>query len=176
MSGCVNDGSPVGGCRTALKSILILKDKSPDSKDKLVWKWVKGQSTTQEEFGVPTGTTQYALCVHAGTTAALLAHYTVPGDAMKWAPIGTNGYKYTDPTASASGITKVLLKGSAQDKSKCLVKGKGTNLDDFDLTDLVDPVTVQLVNSANSTCFQSTFGAADFIKFNDPAQFKAKAQ
>ena len=56
------------------------------------------------------------------------------------------------------------------------MKGKGTNLDDFDLTTLVDPVTVQLVNSANTICFESTFDQADFIKFNDPAQFKAKAQ
>jgi len=176
ISGCVNDGSAVGGCRTALKSILILKDKSPDTKDKLVWKWVKGQSTTQDAFGVPTGTTQYALCIHAGTAAALLASYNVPGDAMKWSAIGTKGYKYTDPAGSAAGITKVLLKGSAQDKAKCLVKGKGTNLDDFDLTDLIDPVTVQLVNSANTTCFESTFQQADFIKFGDPVQFKAKAQ
>ena len=176
LTGCVNDPSPIGGCRTALKSILLLKDKSPDSKDKLVWKWVKGQSTTQAEFGVPTGTTQYALCIHAGTTAALLASYNVPGDATKWSAIDGKGYKYTDPAGSASGITKVLLKGSTTNKAKCLVKGKGTNLDDFDLTTLVDPVTVQLVNSANTTCFESAFDQADFIKFNDPAEFKAKAQ
>ena len=100
IGGCVNDGSPVGGCRTALKSILILKDKSPDSKDKLVWKWVKGQSTAQSEFGVPTGTTQYAVCIHAGTAAALLANYNVPSSAMKWSTIGTKGYKYTDPPAA----------------------------------------------------------------------------
>src|SRR5262249_32514487 len=166
ISGCVNDGSPHGGCRTALKSILLLKDKSPDSKDKLVWKWVKGQSTTQSEFGVPSGTTQYALCIHAGTSAALLASYNVPADAMKWSALGTKGYKYTDPAGSAAGITKGLLKGSTHDKAKCLMKGKGTNLADFDLTMLVDPVTVQLVNSANTTCFESTFDQADFIKFD----------
>ena len=56
------------------------------------------------------------------------------------------------------------------------MKGKGTTLDDFNLTDLIDPVIVQLVNSANTTCFESTFQPADFIKFGDPVQFKAKAQ
>ena len=66
--------------------------------------------------------------------ARLLANYNVPGDALKWSAIGTKGYKYTDPAGSADGITKVILKGSAQDKTKCLVKGKGIGLDDFDLT------------------------------------------
>jgi len=70
--------------------------------------------------------------------------------------------KYTDPAGSADGITKVLLKGSTQDKAKCLVKGKGANLDDLDLTTLVEPVTVQLVNSATSACFETTFDQADF--------------
>lgn len=37
-------------------------------------------------------------------------------------------------------------------------------------------VTVQLVNDGTSVCFDSMFDQADFIMFNDPAQFKAKAQ
>ena len=176
VGGCMHPASPLAGCRTAVKSILLLKDKADDAKDKLVWKWVKGEPTAQSDFGVPTGTTQYALCIYTGTASALVANYNVPGDAMKWAGLGTQGYKYTDATGSAAGITKVLLKGSTQDKSKCLVKGKGTGLDDFDLTTLVDPVTVQLVNDSTPACFESTFTQADFIKSNDAAQFKAKAQ
>lgn len=101
---------------------------------------------------------------------------TIPSDAAKWAPISTKGYKYTDPAGSADGITKVLLKGSTQNKAKCLVKGQGVNLDDLALTTLVAPVTVQLVNDSTTACFESTFDQTDFIKFNDPAQFKAKAQ
>jgi cysteine-rich repeat protein len=174
--GCAHDGSLVTGCRAALKSILLLKDKSPDDKDKLLWKWVKGEPTTQADFGVPTGTTQYALCLHAGTAAALVADYAIPGDGVKWTPISTKGYKYTDPGGSSDGITKVLLKGSPQDKSKCVVKGKGVGLDDFDLTTLVDPVTVQLINDATSACFESTFDEADFITSDDPSEFKAKAR
>ena len=37
-------------------------------------------------------------------------------------------------------------------------------------------MTVQLVNERQHTCFESTFDQADFIKFNDAGQFKAKAQ
>jgi len=177
ISGCVFDGSPVGGCRTSAKSILILKDKTPDDKDKLVYKWIKGASTDQAEFGVPTGTTDYALCIYTGTGPALIANYAIPASATKWAPISDKGYKYKDKTGAASGITKIILKGSTSNKSKCLVKGKGTGLDDPDLTQLVDPVLVQLVNNAaGGACFESTFNASDFIKFNNQALFKAKAQ
>ena len=176
VTGCANAGSPVGGCRTALKSTLIMKNESPDTKDTLSWKWIKGQSTTQAEFGVPTATTQYALCIYAGAAAALAADYAVPGGAVKWSPIGTTGYKYKDSGGSADGITKIVLKGGAQDKSKCLVKGKGGNLDDVVLEDLDNNslVIVQLVNDSTSVCFESTFTPADFITVNDPMQFKAR--
>ena len=127
-------------------------------------------------IGVPTGTTRYALCIYTGTASALVADYPVPGNSTKWSPISGKGYAYKDASGSESGITKIVLKGSTADKSKCLVKGKGVSLDDLDLTDLGDPLTVQLVNDAGSACFESTFDQADFITFNDPAQFKAKAQ
>jgi len=177
IDGCVHDPTPVGGCRTAQKSMLILKQGSPDSKDKLIWKWIKGQATGQGDFGVPTGTTQYALCIYAGTVSAT-ADYVVPGDAVKWSAIATKGYKYKDASGANDGITKILLKGGAPDKSKCLVKGKGANLDDLALETLDDNglVTVQLVNDSTSVCFESTFTAADFVTVDDPTQFKAKTQ
>lgn len=176
--GCANAG-PAVGCRTALKSTLILKNSTEDARDKLVWKWIKGQSTSQAEFGVPTATTRYALCIFTGTTAAsLVAHYMVPADAMKWSPVGTIGYEYKDSNGSADGITKIALKGDDQNRSKCLVKGKGAALDDVALDTLDDSglLTVQLVNDSTSVCFESAFAAADFVTVDDPARFKAKAR
>ena len=34
-----------------------------------MWKWIKGAATTIAEFGLPTGTTAYTLCLYAGTAA-----------------------------------------------------------------------------------------------------------
>ena len=140
--------------------------------------WTKGQPTSQAEFGLPTGTTQYALCIYTGTVSALVADYTVPGDAVKWSPIGSNGYKYKDSNGAADGITKITLKGSTQNTSKALVKGKGADLADVALESLDDDglIVVQLVNDSTSVCFESTFEPPDFITVDDPAQFKAKAQ
>ena len=68
----------------------------------------------------------------------------VPPGSTDWQELSTKGYKYS--TGSADGITKVLLKGSDRDRSKVLVKGKGTDLPDLTLP--ISPlVTVQLVNS-----------------------------
>jgi hypothetical protein len=176
LDGCAYASAPVGGCRSALKSKLILKDKATNSSDKLTWIWAKGQSTIQSELGAPNATTQYSLCIYTGTTGSLVADYTVDADAMKWSAIGTTGYKYKDTSASADGITKVILRGNTNDKAKCVVKGKGDGLDDLDLTELVDPVKVQLVNDTTSVCFESAFDQSDFIHFNDPAEFKAKVR
>ena len=65
--------TPAIGCRTAAKSILVVKDNATDTKDKLIWKWIKGASTTQAEFGdptVPVTGANIALCVYDNTCAA----------------------------------------------------------------------------------------------------------
>ena len=168
---------PRGTCRTALKSIILLKnDASDDTKDKLLYKWLKGAATIQDDFGTPTATTNYALCIYAGSAQALLAEADVAADPLKWPPISTKGYKYKDPGGSSDGIQKVILKGGDAGKSKALVKGKGTGLPDPTLSPSVElPVVAELVNSSNNICFGSTFDGLDVIK-NDGVQFKAKDQ
>ncbi len=165
--------APFSSCRTALKSILLIKNDAPDSKDKLIWKWIKGAMTTQADFGNPTTSTDYALCIFAGTANVLAAE--VPASASRWSPVSDKGYKYKDTSGTPIGITKVLLKGGDAGKAKCLVKGKGPNLPDPTLGSLPLPVKAQLVNSSNSICFEGEFDAPDVIK-NTPTQFKAKAQ
>jgi len=167
--------APRGTCRAAAKSILLFKDNADDGKDKLLWKWLKGDATTQGDFGLPSGTTNYALCVYAGTTETLIADADIAADAVKWSPISTKGYKYKDSSGTSDGIQKVVLKGGAQGKAKALVKGKGSGLPDPTLGDMPLPVLAELVNSANGICFAATYDANDVIK-DDDAQFKAKAQ
>jgi len=178
VGGCVHGTSPFAGCRTALRSTLHLKSDADDANDTLVWKWAKGQTTAQADFGVPSATTKSALCIYTiyiGSTPTLVAEYDVPADAVKWSAISTKGYKYTDPAGGTDGIRKIVLKGGTQNKSKCVVKGKGSGLNDLDLLTLFDPLIVQLVNSSTPACFESTFTQADFVIFNDSAEFKAKA-
>src|SRR5262249_34012364 len=152
--------SPEGGCRAAAKSLLLLKNKSDDNKDKLVWKWIKGEPTTQTEFGDPTVSANYSLCIYAGTAETLVGTIDVP-PGSKWSTVSFKGYKYTDPAGTADGARTIKLKGSTDNKSKALVKGGGAALPDpMDSNQLVLPVRVQLVNHSSMVCFESTFSSA----------------
>ena len=158
-------------CKAAGKAILLLKNNADDSKDKLAFKWLKGSETMLSELGTPTGTTNYTLCLNAGTTTASVL---LPGGS-KWQASGTKGFKFKDPTGAPDGAQKAVLKSGAAGKAKALVKGKGSELPDSLIPALPLPVTARLVNDENSTCFEVVFDSGDVIK-NDAKQFKAKAQ
>lgn len=172
--------APFGACRNAAKSILLLKDSpSNDAKDKLSWKWIKGEATSPPELGDPTATTEYSLCLYAGSTSALIRQVDVPVSAALWEPIGDKGYKYKHKLAAFDGTKKVLLKGSEKNRSKAIFKGVG-----FALPDLLPgtlpfagedfPVVVELINNETGVCFGSSFDAGD-VKKNVAEKFKAKA-
>jgi cysteine-rich repeat protein len=161
------------GCKTPGKSILILKNSSDDTKDKLIFKWLKGPQTDQSDFGDPRSTADYALCLYTGAGLTPLADVVVPADNMKWTPVSTKGYKYKDTSGSAAGVTGILLKGGDAGKVKVLFKGKGANLPDPTIGDLPLPVTALVVNSQTNTCFEAVFSSG--VKKNTTAQFKGKA-
>lgn len=167
------------GCDSAGKSILIIKDKGMDgatASDKLVWKWLKGPTTLQTDFGDPTATASYAFCVYDGT-GALAVEVNVPAGGANWSSIGTKGYKYLDPTFAADGTQKLLLKGSTTPgKSKLLLKGRDGNLPIVITTlplDTSADIVTQLHNSDNANCWTASFAPATVIK-NTDALLKAK--
>jgi len=165
--------APLTGCRTAEKSLLLLKNNSTnDDKDRLVWKWIKGMATSQTEFADPQNTATYSLCIYNNGTA-LVGTMDVPPDGTKWQQISTKGYKYTDVQHTQGGAFKIKLKGSDSSKSKALVKARGAELmDPIDSAALTLPVKVQLVNNDNGLCFEANYTAA---KNNSTSKFKAKA-
>jgi hypothetical protein len=63
-SGCVIGPKPT--CKTTvwpLQTKFQIKDKTPDTSDQVQFKWNKGAATGVAEFGSPTSTDDYALCV-----------------------------------------------------------------------------------------------------------------
>ena len=159
---------------------LLIKDRGADGAgpgDQLNWKWLRGPATLQADFGNPTTTTYYTLCLYAGTTLAFAAG--VPGDhtcgnAACWRPLGSTGYRRADPAANTAGLSRITLQGGAT-SSKIFVKGKDGGLDlDASTLPMADSVIVQLSNSANSNCWQSSFPATS-VKKNTEELFKAKS-
>jgi hypothetical protein len=180
---CVTVGcgaAPLNGCRTAAKSILLYKNKSPDKRDKLIYKWIKGQTSTQADFADPINSAQYDLCLYAGTSAALIYEANVPPSASKWKTLSDKGFKYKDSNLSEDGTQRIVLKGRDGNKSKLLWKGKGDNLPEAAPSSLPIamgdfPVVVQVINNDNGMCFETTFDAAD-VKKNEVDQLRLKDQ
>jgi hypothetical protein len=163
------------------KSQFQIKDGSPDSKDKLKWKWNKGVAVALGEFGSPdTSSSDMAVCIYdsRGLHRQLIVPTggVVPDCAGKpcWAPAGTTGFKYKDRGTNVDGVTGVKFKAGPTGKAKLSIVGKGAALLPPETTDL-SAVVVQLVinDGIDTTCFKNGFGDAG-IKKQDAENYKVK--
>ncbi|MEB2284500.1 MAG: hypothetical protein B6D46_03135 [Polyangiaceae bacterium UTPRO1] len=171
--------TPQAGCRgpavAGKGGTLKLVDKSPDKKDQLNWKYVKGAATTLADFGDPLTATDYTLCVYdasARPQPILFARAPAGGTCGKkpcWKAI-KGGFKYNDKLYTPDGLQQLLLKSGPATKTKILVKGKGADLP-MPALPLTTAVTVQLKNAAG-VCWEARYSAA---QKNFAEQFRAKA-
>jgi len=161
-------------CRTALKSVLQLRDDPAEKKDRIVWKWLKGAATDVADFGDPTAATHYAVCLYAGTTPAVLGELTVFPDAARWSSL-TTGFRYKDDGAAPHGVKKVILKAGPQDTASLLVKGAHANVPDGLLPLGRAPVVAQLQRADIATCWTSTFETGSVLT-DTAEQYKARVR
>ncbi|MBI3769879.1 MAG: penicillin acylase family protein [Deltaproteobacteria bacterium] len=170
---------PRSTCRLPAVSrgaVLDIKDRTPDDKDRLLWKWGRGAATTKADFGDPTTTTGYELCLYDG--ANLISHTTVPAGGMCnaasprpcWGATKT-GFKYGDKDLTPSGVQKLILKGSVAGQASIVLKGRGALLDIPALPILSLPVRAQIVNE-NDVCWEARFGTPSR---NQTDAFKARS-
>ncbi len=172
--------APAEGCHApaiAQKASLQLKSFASDgSKNTLVWKWNKGSATAKvPEFGVPTMSTDYQLCIYDGASA-LVGDAFVPAGGMCagkpcWSET-SKGFKYKSKDGAADSIRQILLKEGVDGKAQITVKGKGDAA--MASPPLAPPVRVQLVNSTGA-CWEATYSAPTTNSAGSPAKFKAKA-
>jgi hypothetical protein len=170
--------TPQAGCRAPaqpLKGTVTLKDRSPDKKDALNWKYIKGAATTVADFGDPLTSTDYTFCVYDQSATAqpiLLAHVPAGGTCGTkpcWKAI-KGGFKYNDKLFTPDGVQQVLLKSGVATKAKILVKGKGVDLP-MPTLPLTPTVTVQL-KSETGVCWEARYSNP---QKNLAEQFRAKA-
>lgn len=148
-------------------SKLIVRDSGKNSRDRLVWRWSKGNAPIST-FGDPVTTTEYALCVYdrSGGNATLVQVATVPpGGSCRGKPCWkafNRGFKYRDRDAGQAGVKSIVLKGSVGTRAKIRLRAKGDHLalpapaDSERFFDQDPAVTVQLANS-NGFCWQATY-------------------
>jgi hypothetical protein len=173
-SGCIVAPRPSCKLTTApLQSKFQIKDKTPDTGDQVVFKWNKGAATSVSDFGAPTTTDDYALCVfNPGLVLQLDAPAGgVCGTSQCWKTLSIKGFAYKDSQRTPNGVDKVSLKAGLAGKAKVQLKGKGPNLPTLPLP-LALPATVQL-QSENGQCWEGVFTSAN-QQINDALQFKGK--
>jgi cysteine-rich repeat protein len=177
---CLQLAVPASGCfapAESAKAVLQIKDKIPDSKDRLTWKWVRGAVTTIADFGDPLGGDDYTLCLYDESAPSVLLRASAPagglcGSKPCWRATKL-GFKYIDRELTPDGLQKVDLRaGDFPGKAKILVAAKGDDLP-MPALPLPLPLRVQL-HGANGQCWEARFSATG-LKKNDGLTFKAKA-
>ena len=173
--------TPAVGCVTPTAtgaSRLLLRDAS-GAKDQFVWKWKLGGATAAADFGDPTSTTNYALCLYdkvpVGIRPVLEKHaraVTDCGGTSCWT-LTAGGYRYRDSHSEQGAIRDLRMQSGDAGHSSLNVRAVGANLSLPNLPLAKNPsVKVQLLNIENGKCWEATFSAA--IN-NDSSRFKARS-
>jgi hypothetical protein len=169
---------PRNDCRTADRSRLLIKDVGDNAKDKLIWKWRRGEATSFAELGDPQNTADYAVCLYGGAPATLLSDgaLRVPRGTTRWSMYYSTGWQYLDAAAAVDGVQRLLVNSGSDGRSRVSFKGKGTELPHpaLPIPSANLPLTVQLINSQTPLCLESTFTAGGVLQ-NDAARFKSKS-
>jgi len=172
--------TPLSGCRTPIeprRALLQLRNTTPDTKDRLLWKWTHGAATTVADFGNPLSTTGYGLCIYDGNNTRLQAAAAPAGGLCNatraracWRATA-KGYRYADRDLTPAGVRRIILQSGAAGNAKIVVKGQGALLAPPALPIEHLPVRVQLVSS-DGVCWEATYGST---VQNLSDRFKAKS-
>jgi len=170
---CVGTPLDISTCRLPQEAQLAIVNRTPDTRDKLAWKW----NGFVDVFGMPTVDEGYALCVFDASSGAL--PYPLLMSAR--APAGSDwkqvkrGFKYRSRSDMPDGLAAVTLTTPSPHRGdrKISLKGKKDLLPlPSSETPLPLPLLVQL-QTDSGRCFQAGFGTVDQ---NDGTKFKAKLE
>lgn len=171
--------TPAAGCRApaSTKAVLKIKVEADDAtKNLLLWKWVKGAATSKAEFGSPTTTDNYYLCVYDDGEPVLTKRIPAAGTCAStpcWKDLAT-GYQFKNKDLAPNGAFLLQLKEGASDgDAKVRFKGKGSLLSPPAPDGLTGPVAVQLSHGGDAVCWGATFSAP--FKKQDAAGLTGKS-
>ena len=175
---CGSTPIPMTSCHRPMlpgKALLLMKTKSPHTKDNLLFTWKKGARTAFYEFGSPSNTTKYSLCVFDQN--GLIVEVPVPaggtcGSRPCWKQTGS-GFRYADGTLSNHGAQSLILGAGPDGKAKIIVRAKGVNLGMPAALSVAPAVIVQVKNS-DGACWGAVFSASPIVSTSE--QFKAKGE
>ena len=166
---------PRAGCKTTTQpraSVLQLKASPVSTRDSFTWKWGKGTATSLADFGDPTTSTSYGVCVYDETDShPILVMDVATSSGSGWSKTST-GFKYKNKAPTGNQPQQMTLRTTAAGKATITVTGKGDLLPIPELPlEQTPKVIVQLQNTAG-VCWEADYSLATK---NTSAQFKAKS-
>ncbi len=188
---------PALGCRESQKSKLAIKidDDASSLRDRLRWRWEKGDETLAGALGDPVdGATNYQLCLYdepSGVPAFVGSVVASFGEACGGDPCWTfqgpvgdpRKLRYRDRAFRRDGVYQIGLRIGVAGKARAQLDGEGPNLKLEDgvasTLPLFPPVSAQLFNSSGE-CWSTTFELGDVSANDGPVarrqRFKAQAR
>jgi hypothetical protein len=170
--------TPQAGCETPTgtqKRLLRINAK----RKLIVWKWRSDVTIPLAEFGDPTSTTSYSLCIYTGPTQQFLLELHAPAGGLCdgkpcWKPRGpggSKGFRYRDHTKSSDGIGSLKLRTKPMLLADLLVRAGGQNAP-IPTLPLTEPVLAQMVKSDGPECWEAHYTAPP--KKNNTTVYKDK--
>lgn len=182
-AGCTT--APKQGCHTGprLQSKLLVRDGADPAGHVFTWRWRRGDpGTPLAEFGDPTTTDGYAVCVYQGANRSLAFGSSVAAGGMCigslrqrrasqpcWQRL-RSGFRYENAAGTPLGLTHALLQSTTPERAKFNVRGSGVNIPRFSVP-FDAPVVAQL-QATNGQCWEASF-TTDGVRRNDATQFQA---
>lgn len=154
---CVPGPEPAVSCRLPLlsgASVLRTRDRPGWRRDKLIWKWTRGQALAAADLGRPDQHDSYSFCVYEESPSGpqLLAQHLIPAG-TGWRRT-RSGWRYRTRQGT---IRKLRIREAADGKAKAVLVARGANSLLPPLTG--SPLRVQLVGP--DVCLEALFSALD---------------
>lgn len=173
---------PAVGCRRPVVSntgSFAVTDSTTDAKDRLQWSWTKGAATALADFGDPTTTASYRLCVYdedAGVPQLVASSGIAAGGTCAGKPCwraGNTGFRYRDASAAVEGVRQVVLKAGAAGRSKIQIRSQGSKLALPSLPFAQDAKATVQFKSSTGECWEAEYSPQ--AQRNQPDGFKDRA-
>jgi cysteine-rich repeat protein len=173
---------PVVGCRTPVEpkasDLVVFHKHARSAREELTWRWTKGEATSPADFGDPSATTSYALCVYDLSPASQprIALAAPAGGSCAgspcWSEPSPTSLRYKDHWRTPTGVTLIDLQPGDDGEARAAVIGRGENMA-LPALPFVPPVVVQLRNTETGVCWEAAFAAPTA---NDGTQFTSKSE
>ena len=148
--------------------------------DKLDWRWNNGEATSLADYGDPTDSTDYAVCIYDGETTfqseskaptpetnSLVLSIDAPAGAF-WSEGSESGYSYGDTGGDGiNGLKSIELIPGAEGHAKIKAQGKGDALGLAALDGVDGSQVISQVQNSDGGCW----GATVSVELRNPPPF-----